>query len=139
MSAAGTVRSYLETPIKDAHAAQGWRIHGYPHIPAQVRTGAPVVSLWRSDMSPGSNSLELSHDVTINLYGAKTAGDAVEDDLDGLLDALMVTLQRLNRYTWSKASRIAWNDGTLAGWQITGTVSSPNIYREAIIKERENN
>ncbi|MDQ5821191.1 MAG: hypothetical protein M3540_07115 [Actinomycetota bacterium] len=101
-----------------------------------MTTTKPVVSVWRTDLTPASNSLKLRHPVTVNLYGSKTAGEAVEEELDGLLDEVMLSLQRLDQFTWTDASRTTWT-GNVSGWQITGHMEPNNTYASTVRAERE--
>ena len=103
-----------------------WDVRAYPYFPANVTTKKPVVSIWRRDLLPGATTLTLRHPLTVNLYGSRTAGEDVEDELDGLLDELMVSLQKVQEFAWEAAARTTW--GQLSGWQITGHMEPNNPY-----------
>ena len=103
-----------------------WDVRAYGYIPGNVSPRRPVVAVWRTDMAPSATSLTLRHALTINLYGSKTAGEEVEEEMDGLLDELMLSLQRLQPFTWEAAARTVW--GQLSGWQITGYMEPNNPY-----------
>lgn len=113
-----------------------WDTRPYPYIPSQVSARKPVVAVWRTDLTPGSSSLNLRHNVTVNLYGSKTAGEAVELELDGLLDDLLLSLQRMTNLTWTEASRTTWA-GNVAGWQVTGYMEPLNTYASTVRQESE--
>lgn len=128
MTARVVVRDQLRADLP------GWDVRAYGFIPGNVRRDKPVVSVWRTDLAPISgDSLNLLHPVTVNLYGSRTAGEEVEEELDGLLDLLMLSLQRLDKFTWSGATRTVW--GKLSGWQITGSLTAPDQYAATIRKE----
>lgn len=110
-----------------------WDVRAYGYVPGNVAPSKPVVSVWRTDLAPGPNSLTLRHDLTINLYGSRTAGEEAEEELDGLLDDLLVSLQRFPHITWTAAARTVW--GKLSGWQITGYVESTNLYSSEVRAE----
>lgn len=129
-----TIRSYVADQVRADNP--DWTVHGYPMVPANVKRDQAVVSVWRSDIEPGPTDLGLRHPVTVNLYGAKTTDEAAEHELDGLHDALLVSLQRLQMFTWTRSTRSTFRNGTLTGWQITGYVTTENIYRSAVLKER---
>jgi hypothetical protein len=112
---------------------EGMDVKPYGYVPANVK-GAAVVSVWRTDLTPATTSLNLVHDLTVNVYGSKTAGEAVEEEMDGLLDLVMKSLQRLTSFTFRSASRTVWT-GNVSGWQITGQMESPNIYSSAVRAE----
>jgi hypothetical protein len=113
-----------------------WDIRPYPYIPPNVTTKKPVVAVWRPDLNPGATSLVLRHNVTVNLYGSKTAGEAVEMELDGLLDQVLLSLQRMTNLTWEAASRTTWT-GNVSGWQITGYMEPLNNYASTVRQESE--
>jgi hypothetical protein len=129
-----TAREMVAAQIRQDHSS--WDVRAYPYVPTNVTTKKPVVAVWRTDLSPGSNSTKLRHPVTVNLYGSKTAGDAVEEELDGLLDEVMLSLQRLDHFTWETAARTTWKD-TISGWQITGYMEPNNTYASIVRAERE--
>lgn len=133
----GTPASYLGQAIQEA--APTWKVHPYPYTPDTVLGDRAVVSIFRSEIGPAPGTdLSLEHQVTINVYGAKTVDQAAQDELDGNHDIVLVALQRLPSFTWAKSSATTWRSGTLMGWQITGTVSTSNVYREKINAERAN-
>ena len=133
--AATTVRGYVADAIQEA--APTWKVHPYPYTPDNVARGKPVVSVYRSDVGPGTTDLNITHDVVVNIYGAMTSNSALEEELEGTLDTVQVALQGLTQYSWAKSSRIWWRDGTITGWQITGTVTTENVYRNALIRNEE--
>lgn len=112
-----------------------WDVRSYPYFPPNVSTRKPVVAVWRPDILPGDNSTQLRHPVTVNLYGSKTEGEAVENELDGLLDLVLLSLQRMDRLEWESAARTTW--GQLTGWQITGHMKTNNIYASTVRAESE--
>lgn len=134
MAGATTVRNYLAEAIQAA-APNGWKIKSYPAEPVNVTRETAMVSIWRTSIQPTGSDLTLAHHVTINIYGAKTADEAHELELEGNHDVVLVALQRLTSFSWEKSERMVWRDGTVSGWQITGTVSTSNVYREAINAE----
>lgn len=129
-----TARSLVAAQLRTDHAA--WDVRAYGYFPGNVTTKKPVVSVWRTDLRPGSNSLKLTHDLTVNLYGSKTAGEDVEEELDGLLDALMLSLQRIDPFRFVTAARTTW--GQLSGWQVTGYMEPDNPYAPLVRAERSN-
>jgi hypothetical protein len=78
---------------------------------------------------------DLQHTVSIDAYGKKTQGEAVEDELDDLLDDIMLSLQRLERVYDITAKRSVFKDA-FQGWAITCTVSSGNVYKSTVLTER---
>lgn len=126
---ATTVRDYLAEAIQAA-APASWKVKPYPAEPENVKRGAAVVSIWRTAIQPAAGTdLSLEHQVTINIYGARTADEGLETELEGNHDLVLLALQKLSAFAWLRSERLIWRDGTIAGWQITGTVSTENIYR----------
>lgn len=134
MAYTGTARGYVADQVKADQAR--WIVHPYPMTPDNVTKDRPVVSVWRGDLVPGSSAFNLRHNLTIHLYGAKTAKGAAETELDGLLDELMLSLQRLALFTWTNAERAQFANNTISGWIVTGHIETPNIYKSAITEEK---
>lgn len=137
MSAGGT------TPRQDIAAqikvdSPRWLVCDYPFTPSTVAARRPVVSVFRPELGPGAKPQTLKHELTINLYGDATAGAKAEALLDDYLDAVMLSLERVPGFKFDKATRMTYRDETIAGWQITGAVVSPNVYRAAVLTERSN-
>lgn len=135
MSAGGT------TPRQDIAAqikadCPRWIVQDYPFTPSTVTARRPVVSVFRPDLGPGPKQYTLKHELTINLYGDATAGAKAEALLDDYLDEVMLSLERVPGFKFDKATRMTYRDETIAGWQITGSVISPNVYRVAVLEEK---
>lgn len=128
-----TARGLVAAQLRTDH--KSWDVRSYGYVPGNVTPKKPVASVWRTDLSPTTNSLNLRHSLVINLYGSKTAGEAVEEELDGLLDELMLSLQRLDSFTWETAARTVW--GQLSGWQVTGYMEPLNPYSSIVRAERD--
>lgn len=111
-----------------------WVVQPCPWVPKQVAKGSPAVSVWRTDLE--RDGLALVHRLTINLYCSKTANEAAETEAEDLLDELLLSIQRLDAASWSKCERTSF-DKVLGGWQITAQLRSADIYRQAVITERE--
>lgn len=131
MSATDPARVQVAEQIATDHPA--WVVQPFPWTPKQVAKGAPAVSVWRTDLE--RQGLELIHRLTINLYCSKTAGADAETEAEDLLDELLTSIQRLGLASWSKAERMTW-EKVLGGWQITGQLRSTDIYKTAVITER---
>jgi len=113
-----------------------WAVKGCPWVPKQVAKDKPAVAVWLADLEPGTaRGVELQHNVTVNLYLAKTADEAAEDEAEAALDKLLTSLQRLGKVTWTKAERMVF-DNVISGWQITCAAGSNDIYRQAVLAER---
>jgi hypothetical protein len=96
----------------------------------------PTIAVYRTEVgdhpeTPGN----LQHSITIDAYGKRTQGEAVESELDDVLDDIMLSLQRLDRVYDIKATRSVFKD-SFQGWAITCTVSSGNVYKSAVLTER---
>ena len=115
-------------------------VRDYPFTPKNVNVGKPVLSVWRDDVAPGDTAANLGHGLTVHAYGSKTAGAAAEDELDDLLDAVWLSIERLrvlgHGYRITSATRALFANDTVAGWVIKIACTSPNVYRETIKKER---
>lgn len=132
MSATAPARVQLAGQIATDHPA--WVVQPFPWLPKQVARDAPAVSVWRTDLE--REGLELVHRLTINLYCARTADAPAEVEAEDRLDELLLSIQRLGLASWTKAERMVF-DKTISGWQITAQVRSTDIYRQAVLTERE--
>lgn len=131
MTATDPARVQLAGQIVSDHPA--WVVQPCPWVPKQVAQGKPAVSVWRTDLE--RQGLALVHRLTVNLYCARTADAAAEAEAEDLLDELLLSIQRLDAATWTKAERMVF-DKVLSGWQITAELRSADIYRQTILTER---
>lgn len=115
-----------------------WAVFDYLHQPENVLLGKPVVCVFRGKVEHGAKPTNLDHKVEVMAFGARTYGDRAENELDDVLDGVLLTIERLKGWTWSEASRDEFFDGTLTGWRITASMTSDNVYRTLIHKERSN-
>lgn len=113
-----------------------YRVVNYPYTPANVQLEHPVVSVFRDGVDPGDTVMMLAHTVQVYAYGARLTGAEAEDDLDDVLDAVWLSVERLPGWKVTGAKRTLFNNDTVAGWMITVTAQSPNVYRQEILKER---
>lgn len=112
-----------------------WVVLPYAHVPAQVAKSRPVCAVWRSDVDPAVSRQGLTHAVSVNVYASAT-GERGEDELDDSLDAVMLSIERLEGFKFERASRQMFSNDTLAGWHIELSQLSENVYRTHILKER---
>lgn len=126
-----TARGEVAQQIKTDQPA--WTVEAWPYLPTQVGKGKIIVAVWRSDLNPAPDDF-LAHEVTINLYGAKAAEEAAETELDGALDEVLLSLQRLDFVTFKTATRQEFDGGVIAGWQITATLITTNTYKQALLE-----
>ena len=135
MSDQGTTpRQQIAAQIKADNPT--WIVLDYPFTPATVNARKPVVTVFRSDLSPGGAVTSLKHEMQINIFGSATAPDKAEAPLDNYLDAVMLSLERFAGFKFDKATRMTYRDETFTGWQITGSATSANVYRQAVQVER---
>jgi hypothetical protein len=112
-----------------------WIVKPYPFEPKQVRAGKPVVSIWRGEISPASSRTMITHELTLHVYGSKVADEGAENELDNILDQIMLSIERYKGCAWSSAKRRNFVNDTFAGFEITATVTSANVYRSTIKEE----
>lgn len=105
----------------------------YPKgAPDGFTTSRPVqVSAYRSGLTNAPSSL--THALTVELI----TGATDEDELDGHLDAVLESLQRIPGLTWTEATRTVF-ENKWQGYQVAVTVLTPHVYREAIASEGDN-
>lgn len=127
------VRTQVANRIRQDNPKLDVRDWGY--VPDNVSGKSLVVAVYMAEMSPASSAALIRQDLTVNVYGSKTTNRSVEDELDGVRDQVMLSLQRLDSWTWTRASRTVWKE-TITGWQITGYVEFPNPYAQTVRAER---
>lgn len=111
-----------------------YKVYDYPYFPKQV--SSPVIAVWRTNMDPHpSGQGLLRHPLTIEAYIGPTVGEKAEATLDDLLDAVMLSLQRLDAVTVTGATRDIFGD-VFQGWTIKCYADSPNVYKQLILEER---
>lgn len=115
-----------------------WIVKDYPDEPSQVRKGRPVVSIWRGSIVPAARQ-HLDHELTLHVYGSKVQDAAAENELDEILDAIMLSIERYEGARFIRAERRNLVDGAFAGFVVTVNTYSKNVYREAVLTERSNN
>lgn len=129
MTAAGTCRDYLGDAVKAAFP--GWKVETAPAEPGQVRRGKPYLAIWRPILKPGASVFNLTHEMELDLYGAKDANEAdTETDLEGYLDQLLTVLEGLDKFEFGQAERSTFKN-VFQGYKITGSITTENIYRKA--------
>jgi hypothetical protein len=129
-----TPRQQLAAQIADDHP--DWIVADFPLVPSQVRRGKPVVSVWRSDVTPAPNRPLLAHELTLHVYGSKVQGVEAENELDDILDGVMLSIERYKGCIFTRATRRQFADDAFSGFEILALAYSPNIYRAAVLQER---
>jgi hypothetical protein len=121
--------------ISDHTATKEYAVYPWLYSPtSDLRK--PAIAVYRTDVEPHpTNPNLLRHPVTIDAYGKKVIGEAVEDELDDLLDDIMLSLQRIDGVYDVKAKRSTFKD-SFHGWTITLHVDSENIYKTVVLNER---
>jgi len=131
-----TPRQQLAARIQTDHPT--WVVKDYPEEPKQVRKGKPFISVYRADVAPEGRQ-HLGHELTIHVYGSRVLDAAAENELDNILDGVLLSIERYEGCLFRKASRRNFANDTFAGFEITATVFSSNVYRSTVIQERSNN
>jgi hypothetical protein len=112
---------------------EGLKVYAFPYAPKEVRS--PVVAVWRTDLGPHPTTPnKLRHALTLNCYGAATLEEAAEAELDDLLDAVLLSLQRLG-VEFVSAEHTVYADA-FQGWTIKCNFDSENVYKQTITAER---
>lgn len=132
-----TPRQILADQIIEDHTLKGYKVYPYPYFPSEVRK--PVIAVWRTDLSPNAESPNfLVHPLLVQIYGGKTVGEAVEDELEAALDDVMLSLQRVEGITFDGAERTVFGTeetGQFQGWAIKCHGDSKNVYKSQVLSE----
>lgn len=134
MTAAATAPARVQLAAQIATDHPAWVVQPNPWVPKQVTQGKPAVSVWRAELE--RQGLVLVHRLTVNLYCSRTTDAAAEAEAEDTLDELLLSIQRVDAATWTKAERTVF-DKVLGGWQITAELRSADPYKTVVIQERE--
>lgn len=105
----------------------------YPTLPENLGKARVHVAVWRTDIkSVPETPNVLEHPLTIQVVVPVTSGAIAESAADDALDAVLLSLQRIEGLSWSTAERSNFDDA-FVGYQITASVFSSNIYRTAVL------
>lgn len=107
----------------------------YPKEPAQVQTGKPYVDVFATAISPADGELHLAHDLEVHCYAARTSGPDAESEVETIRDNVILSLQRLKDVGWTRAERVTFMDGAYVGYKITVAGTTPNVYKQTILKK----
>ena len=115
-----------------------FKVRAFPYFPSEVR-GEAVISVWRTDVgtSPDSPNL-LRHSLQIQVYAGATLEEKAEATLDELLDAVLLSLQRLTSIGGVTSERVVFGDessGQFTGWKILCYADSANVYKQTVLSE----
>ena len=125
-----TPREQITAQFKTDHPAgtpAAWDVYDWPVKLTELRRPAAVV--YRTTLAPAPGGL--SHEITLELYGTKTEGPDAEAELDDLLDAAMLSLQRLGPVAVKKAERTTFG-GVFQGWAFELSWTSSDIYKAQV-------
>lgn len=104
-----------------------WDVVEWPWEPAEIRK--PTAVVYRTEMSPVTGGLQ--HDLEMQVYGLKSIGPESEAELDTLLDAVMLSLQRLAGVAVKSAKRKTFG-AAFQGWELDLTWTSSDIYKAQV-------
>lgn len=123
-----TVRQIIADQIKTDNP--NFIVDQYPHsYPDNLGRGRTYVQVTRTSLE--RTAKDLVHHMEIVVMVAKQEGDKAEDDLEGSLDDVLLSLERLG-LPWSDATRITLHDKWNA-YAVSVDVPSDNIYKTAVL------
>jgi hypothetical protein len=104
-----------------------WNVFEWPADLTEVRK--PTAVVYRTTLAPAIGSLV--HEVKVQMYGTKAIGAGSEDELDNLLDAVMLSMQKLAGVTVKEAVRKTFSD-VFQGWELDVVWHSSDIYKAQV-------
>lgn len=127
-----TPRTTVADQIKLDNAS--FIVADFPTLPDNLSRGQVHVAIWRTDVkSVPDTPNALEHPLTIQVVVPVTSGAIAENAADDALDAVLLSLQRIEGLSWSLAERSNF-DEAFVGYQITASVFSSNVYRTAVLE-----
>jgi hypothetical protein len=121
-----TPRQQLAAQLRTDNA--GWDVYEWPAKLTELRK--PTAVVYRTALAPVTGGL--SHDLDLEVYGLRSdSGPETEDALDNLLDAAMLSLQRLPGVAVVKATRTTFAD-VFQGWALELRWTSSDIYKAQV-------
>jgi hypothetical protein len=110
-------------------------VRNFPELPENVPTGKAHVSVWRDEVKTVDKAPNvLEHPLVIQVISSVTSGSAAEDAADDALDAVLLSLQRIEGLTWTSAERMDFAEA-FVGYKISASVFSENVYLSQVLKE----
>lgn len=113
-------------------------VNTYPSEPEQVTARHPYVNVYCSSIAPAEDDRLLEHTLEVHVYASKVAGDAAEAEVETIRDQVLLSVQRLTDYKWTRAERVTFTPdagGSFVGYKITVLGGSHNEYAATIRNE----
>ena len=121
-----TIRQQIADQIKADNAA--FVVDTYPRsYPENLRAGGTYVQVYREAIRHTSEDA-LTVDLKAVVLVAKQDGPKAEDDLEGALDQVLLSVERFPGASWSEATRVVLGDKWNA-YEVSVTVGINNAYR----------
>ncbi|AYN57557.1 tail terminator [Arthrobacter phage Corgi] len=114
-------------------ALTNWTWKAAPEPPGNV-TRKRYGVIWRTGLGKGSRDGRLVTKMQINIYAARTAGEALERELDDALDDVLLELQRISDVRFQEATRVTFAE-TFPGWEVLLEIEHNNYYAAAVRQE----
>lgn len=128
LSAAEQLRDKLQLAL-----GKSWLWKAAPEPPANV-TRKRYAVVWRTGLGPSPRGSRLVTRLQINVYASKTAGEALERELDDSLDKVLLALQRIQDVKVGECERVTFAE-TFPGWEIKLEIEHNNYYAAAVRQE----
>ncbi|AYN55948.1 tail terminator [Arthrobacter phage Noely] len=128
LSAAEQLRDKLA-----ADTGSGWLWKAAP-VPPENVTRKRYACIWRTGLGKGPRDGRLVTKLQVNIYASRTAGEALERELDDSLDQVLLALQRVRDVRLGDCTRVTFAD-TFPGWEILLEIEHNNYYAAAVRQE----
>lgn len=108
-------------------------VHDFPVSPPEgIPAGKVFVNVFRESFSVNDSNSQITHFLKVNIAIAKKMTSAAEDELDAAVDALMLSLEKLNDVYWQDATRDILG-GNWESYTISLQAIRPQVYKSQLL------
>lgn len=130
---AASIREQIADQIKDDNPS--FNVKAYPaDSPENLGRDKAQVSVYREALTANGTSME--HKLAIEIITGYRESKEASDHLDGTLDLVLTSIERLPGILWTSADYVIF-DEKFQGYKVTVTASSPNYYKNIVRSEQE--
>ena len=120
-------RDYIADKIKADNSA--FIVDRYPReYPDNLSAGKTYVQVFREGVSRANDGLK--HSLKVGVFVAKQEGNQAENDLEGALDQILLSLESLDGVSWEEAARVVYG-GKWNAYEVSVALNTNNAYRTA--------
>lgn len=130
---AASIREQIADQIKADNP--GFIVKPFPaDTPDNLGKEKAQVSVYRETLTAAGINME--HKLAIEIITGLRESKEASDHLEGTLDLVLTSLERIPGILWSSADYVIF-DEKFQGYKVTVTATSPNVYKNIVRNEQE--